>query len=56
MGAVGGAGAHELVGKHIDADLQDPPELLGAMMQVMDAGADVVYGQRMRRAAETAGG
>src|SRR5687767_15073653 len=29
----------------IDADLQDPPELLGPMMARMDAGADVVYGQ-----------
>lgn len=38
----------------IDADLQDPPELLPQMMQVMDAGADVVYGQRRTRAGETA--
>src|SRR5690349_816465 len=33
----------------IDADLQDPPELLPQMLQMMDGGADVVYGQRRRR-------
>lgn len=38
----------------IDADLQDPPELLGQMMARMDAGADVVYGQRTEREGETA--
>lgn len=38
----------------IDADLQDPPELLGQMMAQMDAGADVVYGQRTEREGETA--
>jgi glycosyltransferase involved in cell wall biosynthesis len=37
----------------IDADLQDPPELLPEMMQLMDDGADVVYGQRMQRDGET---
>jgi polyisoprenyl-phosphate glycosyltransferase len=37
----------------IDADLQDPPELLVAMMQQIDAGADVVYGQRTERQGET---
>ena len=38
----------------IDADLQDPPELLVTMMRVMDQqGADVVYGQRRTRAGET---
>lgn len=37
----------------IDADLQDPPELLLMMMPIMDQGADVVYGQRCRRAGET---
>lgn len=36
----------------IDADLQDPPELLPDMIQLMDAGADVVYGQRRHRAGE----
>jgi polyisoprenyl-phosphate glycosyltransferase len=37
----------------IDADLQDPPELLGAMMALMDEGADVVYGQRIARPGES---
>ena len=38
----------------IDADLQDPPELLGQMMAVMDGeDADVVYGQRISRAGES---
>jgi len=37
----------------IDADLQDPPELLGDMMKLMDKGADVVYGQRSQRLGET---
>jgi dolichol-phosphate mannosyltransferase len=36
----------------IDADLQDPPELLAAMMAKMDEGMDVVYGQRLSRAGE----
>jgi len=36
----------------IDADLQDPPELLPEMMRLMDAGADVVYGRRRERAGE----
>ena len=37
----------------IDADLQDPPELLSNMMQMMDAGADVVYAQRNLRKGES---
>lgn len=38
----------------IDADLQDPPELLNEMLQKMkESGADVVYGQRRTRAGET---
>ncbi len=37
----------------IDADLQDPPELLPEMMRLMDEGADVVYGQRAARHGET---
>jgi dolichol-phosphate mannosyltransferase len=37
----------------LDADLQDPPELLGEMSRIMDSGADVVYGQRRSRAGET---
>ncbi|MDD5586989.1 MAG: glycosyltransferase family 2 protein [Alphaproteobacteria bacterium] len=39
----------------IDADLQDPPELLGQMIELMDQGADVVYGQRTRRIGESWG-
>lgn len=38
----------------IDADLQDPPELLPDMMALMDEGNDVVYGQRISREGETA--
>ncbi len=37
----------------IDADLQDPPELLLLMMPIMDRGANVVYGQRVRRQGES---
>ena len=37
----------------IDADLQDPPELLPQMMARMDAGAAVVYGQRRSREGES---
>lgn len=37
----------------LDADLQDPPELLPAMMARMDAGCDVVFGQRTKREGET---
>ena len=38
----------------IDADLQDPPELLGPMLETMAAeGADVVYAVRRRREGET---
>jgi polyisoprenyl-phosphate glycosyltransferase len=40
----------------IDADLQDPPELLPDMLKVMhQEHADVVYGKRVRREGETAG-
>jgi glycosyltransferase involved in cell wall biosynthesis len=39
----------------IDADLQDPPELLPAMIEAMrESDADVVYGVRKSRAGETA--
>ena len=39
----------------IDADLQDPPELLTGMLAAMEAeSADVVYGVRKSRAGETA--
>lgn len=37
----------------IDADLQDPPELLPKMMAAMDAGADVAYARRISRANES---
>ncbi len=39
----------------IDADLQDPPELLAEMMALMDEGegADVVYGERISRDGES---
>jgi glycosyltransferase involved in cell wall biosynthesis len=37
----------------LDADLQDPPELLPKMMARMDDGCDVVYGQRIKREGET---
>jgi dolichol-phosphate mannosyltransferase len=37
----------------IDADLQDPPELLPQMLALMDQGADVVYGQRRSRRGES---
>lgn len=37
----------------IDADLQDPPELLPDMIALMAQGADVVYGQRRHRAGES---
>ena len=37
----------------IDADLQDPPELLPELMAAMDAGADVAYARRISRAGES---
>ena len=37
----------------LDADLQDPPELLPRMMALMDRGADVVFGLRVARQGET---
>jgi dolichol-phosphate mannosyltransferase len=37
----------------IDADLQDPPELLPEMVRLAREGYDVVYGQRTERAGET---
>jgi len=51
------AGLHICRGERIliiDADLQDPPELLGEMLQLMDLEkADVVYGQRNERRGES---
>ena len=37
----------------MDADLQDPPEVIAAMLEKYREGYDVVYGRRMSRAAET---
>lgn len=37
----------------MDADLQDPPELLPAFLAKVAEGHDVVYGQRVTRAGET---
>lgn len=37
----------------LDADLQDPPELLPRMLELIEEGADVVYGQRRTRAGDT---
>jgi dolichol-phosphate mannosyltransferase len=37
----------------LDADLQDPPELLSDMMAMMDRGYDVVYGRRSERKGES---
>lgn len=37
----------------LDADLQDPPELLPDMMRMIDDGVDVVYGQRLHRDGES---
>ncbi len=37
----------------LDADLQDPPELLSDMMSMMDRGYDVVYGRRSERKGES---
>lgn len=37
----------------IDADLQDPPELLPDMMAALDNGADIAYGRRLSRQQES---
>lgn len=37
----------------VDADFQDPPELIPAMCAKIDEGWDVVYGQRAQRKGET---
>jgi len=51
------AGLRHCDGEYIlilDADLQDPPELLDEMLRLMhEQNADVVYGQRRQRAGET---
>ena len=38
----------------MDADLQDPPELLGEMLKKVDEGYEVVYAQRTKREGESA--
>lgn len=38
----------------IDADLQDPPEIIGEMIELWHQGNDVVYGTRSQREGETA--
>ena len=51
------AGLHHVRGQLVfvlDADLQDPPELLGPMLERVREGYDVVYGQRIKRHGETA--
>lgn len=50
------AGLRQVRGQHVfvlDADLQDPPELLSQMLDLAKQGSDVVYGQRRERAGET---
>ncbi len=50
------AGLYYCAGERIlimDADLQDPPELLPGMLALMDEGADVVYAQRRSRPGDT---
>ncbi|MCL2695385.1 MAG: glycosyltransferase family 2 protein [Clostridiales bacterium] len=37
----------------IDVDLQDPPELIPQLVQRWKAGADIVYGKRLKREGET---
>ncbi|WP_139904668.1 glycosyltransferase family 2 protein [Clostridium thermarum] len=37
----------------IDADLQDPPELIGDMVKLWENGYEVVYAKRMKRKGET---
>ncbi|MDD5480967.1 glycosyltransferase family 2 protein [Rhodoferax sp.] len=39
----------------LDADLQDPPELIGSMLEAMRAGADIVTMKRRTRAGESWG-
>ena len=49
------AGLQSALGERIliiDADLQDPPELLTEMMRALDEGADVAYGRRASRDGE----
>lgn len=38
----------------MDADLQDPPEVIADMVKAWEQGADIAYGKRMHRKGETA--
>lgn len=38
----------------MDADLQDPPEVIADMVRAWEKGADIAYGKRMHRKGETA--
>lgn len=37
----------------IDVDLQDPPEVIGRMVEAWEQGADIAYGKRLKRKGET---
>ncbi len=37
----------------IDADLQDPPEVIGELVRAWESGADIAYGKRKKREGET---
>ena len=37
----------------IDADLQDPPEVIPAMIKAWEQGADIAYGKRLKREGES---
>lgn len=37
----------------IDADLQDPPEVIAELVKAWEAGADIAYGKRLKREGET---
>lgn len=50
------AGLARAQGRHVlmmDADLQDPPELLPDMLALMNQGYDIVYGRRLSRSGES---
>jgi glycosyltransferase involved in cell wall biosynthesis len=50
------AGLDHATGQYIliiDADLQDPPELLEDMFRAINRGADIAYGHRIRRHGES---
>ncbi len=38
----------------IDADLQDPPEVIAELVRAWENGADIAYGKRLKREGETA--